>query len=40
MFPVKRHPHDTYDLLEDEKFVYHLMKLAKVETIVFFTNYI
>ena len=31
---LKRHPHDTYDLLEDEKFVYHLMKLAKVSIIV------
>ena len=25
-----RHPHDTYELLEDEKFVYNLMKLSKV----------
>lgn len=25
-----RQPHDTHDLLDDEKFVYHLMKLSKV----------
>ena len=24
-----RHPHDTYELLEDNKFIYSLMKIAK-----------
>ena len=24
-----RHPHDTYNLLEDDKFIYSLMKIAK-----------
>ena len=27
---LTRHPHDTYELLEDKQFVYNLMKLSKV----------
>ena len=38
-FSLERHPHDTYDLLEDEKFVYNLMKLAKVAIFVLLSNY-
>ena len=35
-----RHPHDTYALLEDNKFVYNLMKMAKTENQKTIENFI
>ena len=35
-----RHPHETTDLLEDKKFVYSLMKIAKIQQFKLIENFL